>query len=57
MMRGYSMDGWDWAWMVPLMLVWFALLVGAIYAAVHHTVSRARAQGERRSTASPFEGG
>jgi flagellar biogenesis protein FliO len=57
MMRGYSTDGWDWAWMVPLMLFWIALLAGAIYGAVRLAASRSGPEGERRSTASRFEDG
>ena len=26
--------GWDWFWMVPMMLLWIALLGGVVYAAV-----------------------
>ena len=27
-------DGWDWFWMVPMMLFWIAVFGGAVYAAV-----------------------
>ena len=28
------MNGWDWFWMVPMMLVWILVLGGVIYVAV-----------------------
>jgi hypothetical protein len=28
------MDGWDWAWMLPMMLLWLMVLAAIIYAAV-----------------------
>jgi hypothetical protein len=34
MMNGHYADGWDWAWMVPMMLTWIVLLGLAVYAAV-----------------------
>ncbi len=47
MMHGYGIDGWDWYWMVPMMLFWIVVLAVAIYAAVRlalhherHTTSR-----------------
>ena len=27
-------DGWSWFWMVPMMLVWIAVLAAAVYFAV-----------------------
>lgn len=30
----YWHDGWDWFWMIPVMLVWIVVLGAAIYAAV-----------------------
>ena len=30
----HYMDGSDWFWMVPMMLVWIAILAAAIYIAV-----------------------
>ena len=40
MMNGYGMDGWDWFWMAPMMILWIAVLGLVIYAAVrlalHH---------------------
>ena len=27
-------DGWDWFWMVPIMLLWIVVLGGVVYAAV-----------------------
>lgn len=27
-------NGWDWFWMVPVMLLWIAVLGGGVYAAV-----------------------
>jgi hypothetical protein len=29
-----SGEGWDWFWMVPLMLLWIVVLGGVVYAAV-----------------------
>ncbi len=26
--------GWDWLWMIPMMLLWIAVLGGVVYAAV-----------------------
>ena len=31
-MHGY--DGWDWFWMVPMMLLWVAVLGGVVYGAI-----------------------
>jgi hypothetical protein len=31
-MNGYG--GWDWFWMVPMMLLWIAVFGGVVYAAV-----------------------
>lgn len=33
MMNGWN-DGWDWFWMVPMMLLWVVLLGAVVYAAV-----------------------
>jgi len=30
----YWHDGWDWFWMVPMMLVWIVLVGAVVYAAV-----------------------
>jgi choline-glycine betaine transporter len=27
-------NGWDWFWMVPMMLLWIAVLGGVVYGAV-----------------------
>ncbi|HEU5212769.1 MAG TPA: hypothetical protein VFU10_08370 [Gaiellaceae bacterium] len=27
-------NGWDWFWMVPMMLLWIVVLGGVVYAAV-----------------------
>ncbi len=32
-MHGW-MNGWDWAWMSLMMIVWVAALAGAVYVAV-----------------------
>jgi hypothetical protein len=29
-----TQDGWDWFWMVPMMLLWIVVLGGVVYAAV-----------------------
>jgi hypothetical protein len=57
MMRGYSMDGWDWAWMVALMLFWITLLAGAIYAAVRLGMTHSMSQRDQRSAARRFKSG
>ena len=31
-MHGY--DGWDWAWMAPMMLFWVVVIGAVVYAAV-----------------------
>jgi hypothetical protein len=28
------MSGWAWLWMIPMMLIWIAVLGGVIYAAI-----------------------
>jgi hypothetical protein len=30
----HHMDGWDWFWAVPMMLLWIAVLGVVVYAAV-----------------------
>ena len=37
-MHHYNADGWDFLWMIPMMLLWLALLGGVIYAAVRFAV-------------------
>jgi len=32
-------SGWDWFWMVPMMLLWIVVLGGVVYAAVRLTLS------------------
>ena len=27
-------NGWDWFWMIPMMLLWIVVLGGVVYAAV-----------------------
>ena len=41
-MHGY--DGWDWFWMVPMMLLWIAVLGGVIYASVRLAFRHGRQQ-------------
>ena len=33
-MYHHDWNGWDWFWMVPMMLFWIVVLGGVIYAAV-----------------------
>jgi hypothetical protein len=33
-------QAWDWFWMVPMMLLWLAVLGGVVYAAVRLALSR-----------------
>ena len=47
MMDGYGMDGWDWLWMLPMMIVWIVVLAAVVYLAVkfalrgeHHTTEK-----------------
>jgi len=35
-------NGWDWLWMVPLMLLWIAVLGGVVYAAVRLAIQHSR---------------
>jgi len=30
----YGNNGWDWFWMVPMMLLWIVVLGGGVYGAV-----------------------
>lgn len=30
----YGNSGWNWFWMIPMMLFWIAVLGGVVYAAV-----------------------
>lgn len=30
----YWHDGWDWFWMIPMMLLWILVLGAVVYAAV-----------------------
>ena len=32
-------SGWDWFWMVPMMLLWVVVLGGVVYAAVRLALS------------------
>jgi hypothetical protein len=34
MMHGYGINGWDWYWMAPMMILWITVLGVVIYAAV-----------------------
>ena len=40
MMHGYGNDGWDWYWMVPMMVSWIVVvgivIYGAVRLALHH---------------------
>jgi hypothetical protein len=33
-MQGYGMDGWDWFWMVPMMILWAVVIGAVVYGAV-----------------------
>jgi hypothetical protein len=35
-------NGWDWFWMVPLMLLWLVVLGGIVYAAVRLALQHER---------------
>lgn len=39
-----SHDGWDWFWMVPMMLLWIAVLGGVVYAAVRLAIQHSHDQ-------------
>ena len=34
--------GWSWFWMFPMMLVWIAVLAGAVYVAVRLALQHSR---------------
>jgi hypothetical protein len=36
--------GWDWFWMVPMMLLWIAVLGGVVYAAVRLALQHSHQQ-------------
>ena len=38
----HDWNGWDWFWMVPVMLVWIGLLGGVVYAAVRLALGHAQ---------------
>ena len=46
MMHGYGYDGWDWFWMVPMMILWIialgVVIYGAVRIALHHERSAHR---------------
>jgi hypothetical protein len=42
-MYGYY-DGWDWFWMVPMMLLWIVVLGAVVYAAVRLAMHHSRDQ-------------
>ena len=42
MMHGYGYDGWDWFWMVPMMILWIAALGIVIYGAVRIALKHER---------------
>jgi hypothetical protein len=33
------MDGWDWFWMIPMMVFWIVVLGAVIYAAVRLAIN------------------
>jgi len=35
-------DGWNWFWMIPMMLVWIVVLAGAVYLAVRLAMQHRR---------------
>ena len=43
-------NGWDWLWMVPMMLLWIGVLGGVIYAAVRLALQHDR---ERKPPVAP----
>lgn len=42
-MYGYG-DGWDWFWMVPLMLLWIVVFAAVVYGAVRLAVQHSQQQ-------------
>ncbi len=43
-MNGYmhGNGGWDWAWMIPMMVLWIAVLGGVVYGAVRFGIQHSR---------------
>ena len=35
-------NGWDWFWMVPMMLLWIAVLGGVVYGAVRLSIQHSQ---------------
>jgi len=35
-------DGWSWFWMIPMMLVWIAVLAGAVCLAVRFAMQHSQ---------------
>ena len=35
-------NGWDWFWMVPMMLLWIAVLGGVVYGAVRLAIQHSQ---------------
>jgi hypothetical protein len=33
-----DVNGWDWFWMIPMMLLWIVVLGGVVYAAIRLAV-------------------
>jgi len=38
----HHMDGWDWTWAIPMMLLWIVVLGGVVYIAVRLAMQQER---------------
>lgn len=46
-MDGYH-DGWDWLWMVPMMLLWVVVLGAVVYGAVRLAIKHGEPPAQQR---------
>lgn len=40
----HHMNGWDWTWSIPMMLLWIVVLGGVVYAAVRLALQHSHKQ-------------
>jgi hypothetical protein len=40
----HSMNGWNWFWWIPMMLLWIVVLGGIVYAAVRLALQHSQQQ-------------
>jgi hypothetical protein len=41
-MYGDGNSGWNWLWMIPMVILWLAVLGGVVYAAVRLALQHSR---------------